>query len=260
MAGVLTLFNPLPAPLLLAAPLVRGRGHQLNVRRITLLTVACLAGWAVTISPWVIRNAVHFGELMPVRGGIGIALWCGNQPDCDGTTLSADRFHPMNNPVEQRAVVLEGERKYDRRKTREAKDLVEQNVPAFARKTWRRVGLYWMGDISRPTRIMGATLPTIRGVNLLKLAAKLLVVVCMVAGLFTIKDRAVSYFLLGGLLYMPVVYYVTHVSPNYRVPVDSIILLLCGALAAWIRESARDRFLAGGTAAGVGCKPTVSEP
>ena len=79
-AGSLVLTQPglAPLPALMFLALI---GHFENRSR-WLSVSACAAGAALAVMlPWWVRNAVRFGEFIPLTTSSGLALWVGAQPD-----------------------------------------------------------------------------------------------------------------------------------------------------------------------------------
>jgi len=74
------------APLLLAPLADRGREPRARRR----LAAASVAGLALTLAPWTIRNALHFGELLPISDGIGATFF-------DGNSVWANRIYDLED-------------------------------------------------------------------------------------------------------------------------------------------------------------------
>lgn len=243
-AALFTLFNPLVAPFLAVALLARGVAGA-GLRRGLPYLLAAGAAWLVCLAPWLVRNAVAFERFIPVRNNFGLELWMGNHPEADGTTESANRRHPINDREERRLVDEVGEDAYVRSKSALASKDVRAEPGAFARKTFRRVGLYWFGDTSKPTSLFGRVVPGLFGVNVVKILLNSLLVSLAVLGTrrWGAWPRWLAWF---GILTLPLPYYVTHVSPIYRAVVDPLLCLLAGLYLGALALS----FLRRGTAAG----------
>lgn len=231
--GLLTLFNPGVAPYLLVC-LLLGRlgGRPFKSALVPLVIVGVL--WFLCIVPWQIRNQSVFGRFVPMRHGLGLELWLGNQPDADGTSRSAHIRHPMDHPEERTLINALGDDAYMQRKEREARALIASNPERFRNLTLRRLSLFWFGDLSRPTWYAGVQFPLLAGLNLLKLSVNLVLHGCALAGLVLWRSWTGRAAALCGLLLLPLPYYPTHVDPHYRVCVDLILCLLAGILASSI--------------------------
>ncbi len=77
------------APLLLA-PLADRRS---TARVRTRLALFAALGFALALAPWTIRNAVHFGELLPVSDGLGATFF-------DGNSVWANRIYALRDRSE----------------------------------------------------------------------------------------------------------------------------------------------------------------
>jgi hypothetical protein len=239
--GLLTLFNPGPAPFLLVC-LVLGLFVGRPFRRaVELAAIACFV-WFLCLVPWQIRNQAAFGRFVPLRHGLGLELWLGNQHDADGTSRSAHARHPLDHPGERALVNALGDDAFMQRKEREARALIGSDRRRFAELTVRRITLFWLGDLSRPTWYAGMRFPLIAGVNVLKLSANLALLACALGGYLLWRSRPGRLAALSGLLLLPLPYYPTHVDPHYRVCVDLILCLLAGILAASVLPRLVTRF------------------
>jgi hypothetical protein len=77
------------APLLLA-PLLDRRSPAPSRRRVA---AAAVAGFVLALAPWTIRNALRFGELLPVSDGLGATFF-------DGNSVWANRIYALKDRSE----------------------------------------------------------------------------------------------------------------------------------------------------------------
>ena len=77
------------APLLLA-PLLDRRSTAPDRRRVA---AAAVVGFVLALAPWTIRNALHFGELLPVSDGLGATFF-------DGNSVWANRIYALKDRSE----------------------------------------------------------------------------------------------------------------------------------------------------------------
>lgn len=145
--GGLALLNPAlmtAYPLLVLWPIARpGVKHWHDVAKPVALAVA---GWAIVLTPWTVRNHAHFGEWMYVRGGLGMELWLGSCPEADPRTVPIFQAQfPLNNPDLQRHVVEIGERAYIRECSAKAKEAIVASAWRFARLSSIRFLDYVLG-------------------------------------------------------------------------------------------------------------------
>ncbi len=229
--GLATLFNPIVAPFLAAATAARlsAEGRRLRLSLVVAVT------WSLCLAPWFVRNAIVFHRLIPIRHNLGLELWLGNLPGADGR--SAIRRHPMDSVPEQRLIDQIGESSYMQMRTKDAITLIRSSPVRFLKLIAWRACLYWFGDVSRPTRLFGKFVPMFFGFNLLKAAANSLLLAVALTGLWRWPSRPGRLALGLGILTLPMPYYVTHVSPNYRAIVDPLVCLLAGTFLATIVNS-----------------------
>jgi 4-amino-4-deoxy-L-arabinose transferase-like glycosyltransferase len=74
------------APLLLA-PLADRRSSPASRRRVAF---GAALGFVLALAPWTIRNALHFGELLPVSDGLGATFF-------DGNSVWANRIYALKD-------------------------------------------------------------------------------------------------------------------------------------------------------------------
>jgi hypothetical protein len=232
-AGVFTLFNPLVAPFLAVALLARAVGTT-GLSKAFPYLLAAAGAWLLCVSPWLIRNAIIFQRFVPIRANFGLELWMGNQPGADGTTLTANVRHPINDPEEQRLVMELGEAAYMQRKLSLALERIRSEPGEFLGLTLVRMRLYWFGDTSRPTVLFGWELPQLGGVNIPKVLVNGLLIGLGVLGTRVWSSRPGRWLCWFGIAFLPLPYYITHVAPAYRALVDPLVGLLAGIALASI--------------------------
>ena len=229
--GALTLVNPILAPVLCIAimALVGLRVKDPQIAR--SLAVLGLA-WALCVAPWMVRNALVFNRIIPVRNTFGYAMWVGNLPGSDGTVDTVYRHSPFDNREEATLLTAMGEDKYMQMRSRQAMQSVRENPRSFLLRTRDRIALYWFGNWRKPTRLFALTFPMPFGFNLLKSLLNLLLLAGAVAGTFfwtPRRGRLVCWF---AIALLPLPFYVTHVSPHYRVYVDPVLIALAAGVAS----------------------------
>src|SRR5262249_43814560 len=90
-AGTLLAAAALTRPSALAlAPLLLGPlgGRRCGPRARGRLAAASVVGFVLALAPWTIRNALHFGELLPISDGIGATFF-------DGNSVWANRIYDL---------------------------------------------------------------------------------------------------------------------------------------------------------------------
>ena len=105
-------------------------------------TVASLAFLAV-LSPWIVRNYQTFHEFIPVRSGLGLELYIGNNGYSERWVNSA--LHPNHSDAELEEYEKSGEVAYMAHKRRQALDYIRSHPGWYVRMTLRRMLYIWTG-------------------------------------------------------------------------------------------------------------------
>jgi 4-amino-4-deoxy-L-arabinose transferase-like glycosyltransferase len=219
--GIASLSNPavltmFPVFLVLAA-FIRRR-HQEKWMEHSLVAVLALIA---VLAPWTVRNYRALHVLVPVRDGFWLEAWPGN----DGNTFESNDHtaRPPTNPVELQKFIAEGEISYLAHDRDLAVNFIHQHPLLFIKYTLHRVLSYWTGYWSfdsaylrdQPTEIpnmffsIGLTIFMMIGARRLWLRN---------------RTAALPYLLL--LAIFPIPYYLTHVVPDYRQPIEPVIIAL----------------------------------
>lgn len=146
VAGGVALVNPTPVliyAIVLVAPLIVQRGKRLAItRNIFASGLAAL----LIVAPWIIRDAVVFGLLMPVRSNFPLELLQGNNPD-GGARQQATSLHPMLRKAELDRYERMGEAAYMQWAFNEAVRYMINNPVITVVRVIERIYLYWTTDI-----------------------------------------------------------------------------------------------------------------
>jgi hypothetical protein len=190
-AGAATLLNPALLPPFACA---------YSARRLTRRALLVMAGFLLVLAPWTARNLLVFGRFIPLRDNFGFELWVGNQ---EGLPLR----HPLDFRGDFPSADLRAagwnEIKFLDGKSRQARQYIQAHPDEFVRRCAWRVLEFWMTP--DPASWLGISLLAWAG-----------------AILAWPRDR--SFLLI--LAAFPLVYYLTHVWPNYRYPIEPIMILL----------------------------------
>lgn len=191
-AGAASLLNPALLPPLACAYAARRR----PARRALLV----LAGFLLVLAPWTARNLLVFGRFIPLRDNFGFELWVGNQA---GLPLR----HPLGFRGDFPAADLRAagwnEIKFLDGKSRQARQYIQAHPGEFVRRCAWRVLEFWMTPDP---------------------ASWLAISLLAWAGAILAWPRDRSFLLI--LAAFPLVYYLTHVWPNYRYPIEPVMILL----------------------------------
>jgi len=194
--------------------------YQLRCRQRPYLRAVVLGSvvfW-LTLTPWLVRNYVVFGEPL-VRGDFGVELRAGNNPQAQGWWVAT---YTYNNPVLARQYRSMGESAYVAEQGREARKWIAENPHRFLVVSLRRFVFFWAG-------IPHHGIAKIE--NVFSLAFSLLAV----TGLVLACKRRIqgSFLFLSLLLFYPMVYYVTFPTPRYRHIIEPEMLMLAVSILAW---------------------------
>lgn len=190
----------------------------------------------VTISPWLIRNALVFHRFIPMRDSMGLELWMGN----NGQNLrwTSDDLHPLHDADELADYDRVGELAYMDHKAQQTKAYIRDHREWYVGMCVRRAVYLWTSFWSFNPAYLAEEpmdLPNIPFATALTLLA--------IAGIATAwrrhKYEVIRY---GGVLFLfPLIYYFSHPEPYHLRPLDPILVILgTHAILTW-RERARDR-------------------
>lgn len=232
--GALALLNPaLTAayPFLVLWPLTKHFGTRW--RKIVTGTVIVIAGWLVAITPWTIRNHVHFGELLYVRNGLMIELWLGVCPEADTSPPDAYYSHfPLLNEAAQERISAIGEGDYLEECAAKSRAAIAADPVRFLQLTGVRAVNYWAGTIFSRAYAGRSGIPTTalrRGVTLFLVCETLFIVAALLA---IGRWPAACRWLLAAVISFCVVYCFTHVQVRFRAPSEPMMGVLIAVLAA----------------------------
>jgi 4-amino-4-deoxy-L-arabinose transferase-like glycosyltransferase len=204
-------------PFLLA--LAAWRRSQFNGRWLipSLLASLCLT---LTISPWIVRNALVFHRLIPMRDSFGLELWLGN----NGYTrhwINADH-HPNHDPRELTAYNA-GELTYLDFKARQAENYIAIHKLWYVSMCLRRALYLWTGYWSFDRSYLAeepldlANIPVATCLTLLSWLG-----IC-----FAWRANRIDALRYGGVLFLfPLLYCFTHPQAYYMRPLDPILVIL----------------------------------
>ncbi len=211
------------------------------------IAVACFLCF-LTIMPWVLRNYNVFGRFM-IRSNLGLELKLGNS---QSTWKALDRIafesvwlreHPSINKKEFRSYERLGEMNYVDMCFEKALDFIRENPGKFSKLTLKRIYHFWFGGLLEKNEWTG-NLKISFSVSWLKKLLYVLPFPFMVAGiLFAAKRKREIWLPIGYMLFLPAVYYITHVSERYRYPLEPVILIFASygfcSLILWLKNSKR---------------------
>jgi len=229
--GLLTGVATLTEPVTLAVVPFLGaftcyRRYRQRLTWLLPATAASLAFLAV-LSPWIIRNYETFHQFIPVRSGLGLELYIGNNGYSARWVNSA--LHPNHSDAELEEYEKSGEVEYMHHKRQQAVDYIRAHPGWYVRMTLRRVLYIWTGywSLDRaylkdepldPPNILVATTFSVLALLGLRRVFQL--------------DWAIGVRFAIVLGCFPLVYYLSHPETYYFRPVDPLLVVLTAVAIA----------------------------
>ena len=222
--GVGLLLNPVLLPCLLgfsfAAFWAGPREARSRYFRYSVVMVTVALG---VTAPWIIRNYIQLGGLVPLRDNYPLEFLLSNHPAASinyrenlAVNTFAHRLHPNDNPEERRRVRSMGELAYMRMRGDEAIATVRSAPGRFLRMTALRMVCFWF-PISR---------------SAFKTVVFWVVTAAALVGMVRLaRTSRLPALLFGALLIaFPLTYYPIQIAHRYRYPMDWALLLLAAYL------------------------------
>lgn len=181
-----------------------------------------ILAFAVTTSPWLVRNYLTFGELVFIRSNFGVELHVGNYKGSTGLSAGL-ALHPAANEAETEKLRQMGELPYVAEKKREAVDFIKAHPGTFALLSMKRIFYFWTGtpQLLQIFRLSGK-FPTGRFVAFASIS-----VLAFLGMFLALRDRTPAAALFAiALIVFPLIYYITHPTPRYRHPIEPAMVLL----------------------------------
>src|SRR5271156_2611891 len=231
--GVALMFNATLAALFpfLAAWLVY-RAQQQNRKWFKNAAAAVIIIFLCCV-PWTIRNYRVFHQFVPLRSVLGLQLWLGNNDQTQD--IFRGDLHPIYNAAEREQYISLGEIAYMRQKKQEAFAYMLSHPQREAHLIFYRAISIWSGGTPYPLEDFIGTpslrFRTVLAFNLVAAVGTL----CGIVILFRERSPFAVPIAAFPLIY-PWAYYLTLALPRYRLPIDSIVMLL---LAICIQRLAR---------------------
>ncbi len=174
-------------------------------------------------APWTVRNYKVFHTFVPLRSGLGLQLWLGNN-DNTQDIFRAER-HPIYDAAERAQYIQMGEVAYMHEKQTTAVHYMLSHPARETHLVTRRIISFWSGGTPTPLKdFLNVDSTWFRFVllfNLLAASGALL-------GIITLIRRGSPFWFPAAIfpLVFPWAYYLSLVLPRYRLPIDPVILLL----------------------------------
>jgi 4-amino-4-deoxy-L-arabinose transferase-like glycosyltransferase len=206
--------------------------YQKREDRAQQIRLACVTLGAAFLlcTPWIIRNAVQFHRLIPLRSNFPYEFWSGNNEIFDEHSRQMNRI----TRYEQTHLYAEqGETEFLRQKMRESSQFVREHPGLYARLFGQRIVATWLGtaspieDFEQTDSLLARFL---LGWNALALLG-------FIAGMVRLYRERRAYFLpvVAYPLFFPVTFYIAHTTLRHRHPCDPILALLIAIAIAGTR-------------------------
>jgi 4-amino-4-deoxy-L-arabinose transferase-like glycosyltransferase len=221
-------------PLLLAW--LAFRAHKQNRKWLNNLAISVGIVLLCCI-PWTVRNYKVFHTFVPLRSGLGLQLWLGNN-DNTQEIFRAER-HPIYDTAERAQYVQMGEVAYMHEKQTEAVHYMLSHPARETHLVTRRIISFWSGGTPTPLKdFLDVDSTWFRFVLLFNLLAAF---GALLGIIFLIRRRSPFWFPAAIFpLVFPWAYYLSLVLPRYRLPIDAVVLLLAAiALETLFRRENR---------------------
>ena len=203
----------------------------------TRALAAALLVFVIGLVPWTVRNYRVMGKFIVLRSNFGLELWLGNNPEVP------DTFAPWLHPFEDRAEAAEfqrlGEVAYMAEKQHQALVFMRTHPADTLNLIFRRFVQNWLAVTDSPADVLANPSFSIRAFFVFNAALSLLT---LLGAMFAHRARLPEAFPLAVvLLIFPLVFYLTHSSPRYRFPIDSLMLILSVYAVACLASLLRGR-------------------
>lgn len=179
----------------------------------------------IIVSPWFVRNYRTFHRFIPFRDNFGLELWVGNNGDTSDVYI--DWAHPAHSPAELQQYRDLAEPAYFQAKKAQAAAFIRKYPGFFLWLTLRRVAFTWTGFWSFRPEYMANEPFEIPNIVVSTALTVLMLIGIRRAWRNKSSNQARGLVpLVLCLAALPAVYYITHVDPNYRHPIDPIVVML----------------------------------
>jgi 4-amino-4-deoxy-L-arabinose transferase-like glycosyltransferase len=234
--AVIIAFLPFVLICLLLQPALPKKEKLIQTATICIATL-------VVLSPWLLRNYLVFGRPM-LRSNFGVEFKLGNNPKAWNAYETSNGHlvagwllgHPSTDNDELITYKRFGEMEYVNRSYDDAMIFIRENPDKFLRLTLKRMSQFWISDL-RTKNDWAGNLKISFSISELKKLFHILPIPFFVAGIIlSFKNKISIAPLIGFIVFIPIVYYLTHISERYRYPVEPIVVVFaCYALSSLIQ-------------------------
>lgn len=238
LTGLLILTEPVSLAMVVPATVWLARRRWSSRGLLVALVIA-----AIPSTGWLIRNQVRFERPVFLRSGLGLELSVGTRQD----EFRNERLFtlPNRDSVEYRRYASLGEPQYVGARKAEALSWITSHPGEYLVRTGKRVLGFWSGLWhARSLYFLYGRFPVLK-----TLFYSLWAVAAFIGLIRLAKARhPATWLFIGIFACYPAVYYLTHVMPRYRLPLEPLMVLLAVAEAErqglWRRVLSRARMSA----------------
>jgi 4-amino-4-deoxy-L-arabinose transferase-like glycosyltransferase len=206
-----------PGCLVFAAYRARQRGGSWIRNSMAVLLI-----FFATLAPWVLRNQLVFHGQVLLRSNFGLELWLGNNPE---VPISCSCWlHPGHDAKELDRYLQVGEIPYMQEKQRLALDFMRTHPAGTLRHIYHRFMETWTGFGDSFADIWATRLLSLRAALVLNYSLTILAFAGLLLAYRRLGTLALP--LLNLIAVFPIVYYVCHMDPRYRQPIEPVIAML----------------------------------
>ena len=219
--GLAVLSNPSVLPMLPVLLIVACWQLHRQGRTWALKSLLSVAAFLAVCAPWQVRNhrVMHADFLL--RDGFAIEFYAGN----NGNTFESNSAaaHPASNAAEMLRYQQLGEIGYIAEKHQLAVEFVAHHPAWFALACMHRVVRFWTGWWSFSPAYM-----RYQPLDLPLIPMLVFLLWAMIRGIrrWWARDRAAAMPYLAAVILFPAPYYLTHSSPDYRQPLEPVVIML----------------------------------
>jgi 4-amino-4-deoxy-L-arabinose transferase-like glycosyltransferase len=195
-------------PVLLLAPYFTMPLHA-SIKPIAVIILISM----LVVCPWILRNRLVLGRLVPVRSNFGEELWVGNHSGGMGRINFG--FSPSDNVAERDRYNRMGEIAYVTERRGEAVNFIRANPAHFVSDAFYRFRYFWFA-VGEPAPIFTCY--------------RLLTVISLIGILLALRHKPGMPIvrLIAAISVYPLVYYLTNVYARYRYPIEPFMMVFAG--------------------------------
>ncbi len=144
--GILALINVTPLPIIAFVFIFPALKKRLEWSVIRAISVAAIS-FLVVVAPWLVRNAVVFQTIVPLRSNTGFQIFEGNNAvECIREQSGAP--HPATDKQEFERYATLGEIGYSKQALGRAADYIEHHPGQTVVRTVARIYVSWLTDLT----------------------------------------------------------------------------------------------------------------